>query len=316
MITRPSRVEGTDLSKPVVTIGLCVKNCEKTIKDTIRSIIAQDYPHELIEIIVVDGCSRDRTVRIIKKMLRTSDINTRIFFEDKGLGLARQIVVNNSKGEFIIWVDGDMILTKDFVKKQVEYMEQNPHVGIVKGRYGFTKESSLVAFLENLDFLTAFDEVKDFLLASLGASGSIYRVNTIKQIGGFDENITGAGEDTDVEYRIRAAGWKLCIGPAIFYERRRKTWKALWEEYFWHGKGGFQLYKKNANIIVTWKIFPLTLLFKKFIQVKRAYKMTHYKGVFMLPVHYIFKRIAWFFGFLTEYVKWYLNKITKSKPLP
>ena len=139
-------------------------------------------------------------------------------------------------------------------------MEQNPHVGIAKGRYGFTKESSLVAFLENLDFLTAFDEVKDFLLASLGASGSIYRVNIIKQIGGFDENIKGSCEDIDAVYRLADAGWVIVRDLAPFYSRGKGGWKKYWAHLVWHGYGAHYIKHKNKHIFSLSKKLPLWCL--------------------------------------------------------
>jgi len=47
--------------KPIATIGVCVRNCEATIKEVINSIINQDFPHELMEVIIVDDGSEDRT---------------------------------------------------------------------------------------------------------------------------------------------------------------------------------------------------------------------------------------------------------------
>jgi GT2 family glycosyltransferase len=57
--------------------------------------------------------------------------------------------------------------------------------------------------------------------ASLATSGCIYRVDAIKKIGGFNEKIIGAGEDEDIEKRIRSAGWSLNIVSTIFYEQHR-----------------------------------------------------------------------------------------------
>jgi len=183
----------------------------------VESIVAQDYPHELLEVLVVDGCSSDKTVQIVKEVLSNSDIKGHIFFENKGLGFARQIVVDNAQGKYIVWVDGDMILPKDFVKKQVEFMEKNPKVGIAKGRYNVIKENSLVAFLEDIEFMISTRDEKVITSGSLGTSGCIYRVKAIRQVRGFDQNIKGAGEDTDAEYRVKTAGWKICISSAHFY---------------------------------------------------------------------------------------------------
>ena len=288
--------------KSKVTIGVCTRNCESTILKTVESIVAQDYPHELLEVLVVDGCSSDKTVQIVKEVLSNSDIKGHIFFENKGLGFARQIVVDNAQGKYIVWVDGDMILPKDFVKKQVEFMEKNPKVGIAKGRYNVIKENSLVAFLEDIEFMISTRDEKVITSGSLGTSGCIYRVKAIRQVRGFDQNIKGAGEDTDAEYRVKTAGWKICISSAHFYESRRRNWQELWREYFWLGKGAYQFFRKNKKIIDGYKMFPWVLLVAKIIQTAHAYKFTRKKVVFLLPLHYAFKRIAWFFGFLRAHI--------------
>lgn len=304
----------TRCAESKVTIGICVKNAALTIKEALESVLAQDYSHELIEMIIVDGYSNDKTLEIVKNILKKSDIKVRFFSENVGLGYARQIVVNKASGDFIIWVDGDMILPKDFVRRQVEYMEHNKDVGIAKGRYGIINENNLVADLENIEFVMKFNKEGEATDIPLGASGCIYRTNAIREAGGFDENIKGVGEDMDIEYKIMVKGWKIHVSPAYFYEKRRRTWRELWGEYFWHGKGGFQIYKKNRRIITT-KInkFFLSLMFKKIHQTIQAYKLTYRKRVFILPIHYIFKRIGWILGFLTEYIKWCYRNLVKSE---
>ena len=291
------------LSKPMVTVGVCVKNSALTIRETIESIISQDYPHELMEIIVVDGYSSDGTVDIIKKILLNSDIKTRIFYENKGLGYARQIVVNNSIGDYIIWVDGDMILPRNFITKQVDFMLKNPKVGVAKARYSIAEKENLVSYLENVEFVVAFNNTKNSQFRVLGTSGCIYRSSALKHVRGFDTKIRGVGEDMDIEYRLRRAGWKLCISSASFYEKRRRTWQELWEEYRWHGKGGayiFKKYGKNADLFPRKSLFEI--LFSKLIDSILAYRLLHHKKVFLLPLHYMFKRIAWIYGFLEGYL--------------
>lgn len=129
-----SEGECTYRMKPKVTVGVCVRNCEGFVKEAIESIMAQDYPHELMRLVIVDGCSEDGTMSIVKECLKNANIKTKFFFENKGLGYARQMVVDNAEGEYIIWVDGDMILSRDFVSGLVRFMEQNAKVGIAKGK--------------------------------------------------------------------------------------------------------------------------------------------------------------------------------------
>lgn len=284
-----------------VTIGMCVRNSGATIRNAIDSVLSQDYPRENMELIVVDGCSEDNTLKIINDSLRNTDINIRIFQENEGLGRARQIVVDNARGEYIIWVDADMILSEHFVMKQEEFMSQNPNVGIAKGKYGIYRTGShegLVQTLENTEFLLSTMHNGETTSKALGTSGCIYRVKAIKDIGGFDQSFKGAGEDQDAECRVRAAGWSIHITQTVFYEMRRQTWKALWNEYFWHGYGGSYLFRKNRQTINIYKFLPPVAIFLELLRVPAAYKLTKSKATFLLPFHYVFKRIAWYLGFM------------------
>jgi glycosyltransferase involved in cell wall biosynthesis len=287
---------------PKVTVGVCVRNCESTIKEAIDSIIKQDFPHENLELIVVDGDSKDKTLATIRNELAKTDLSYKILRENIGLGHARQIVVDNSLGKYIVWVDGDMVLRTDFVSKQVEFMEKNRKAGIGKGKYDLHPEGSLVADLENIEFLLSFRQEGITNSKTLATSGCIYRVETVRQVGGFDRNIKGVGEDMDIEYRIRKIGWQLFVTSAVFYETRRKTWRSLWKEYFWHGHGGYDLFKKDRNLIDYYKMFPPVAVLLELSKVSIAYRLLKQKKVFLLPVHYVFKRAAWFLGFTKSYI--------------
>ena len=94
----------------VVTIGVCVKNNAVTIKEAIDSVIDQDF--------------------------KEVDIPTKFFVENKGLGFARQLVVDNARGKYILWLDGDLILSKTYVSQQERFMKENPKVGITAGGIG------------------------------------------------------------------------------------------------------------------------------------------------------------------------------------
>jgi len=117
-------------------------------------------------------------------------------------------------------------------------------------------------------------------------------------VGGFDDHITGVGEDMDAESRIRNAGWLTYMGTtALFYERRRRTWKDLWNESFWYGYGGHDILRKNRSIFALYKMIPPAGLLAGVWYSTIAYRMTRRKLAFLLPVQFVFKTIAWSFGF-------------------
>jgi len=280
---------------PKVTIGMCVRNCEKTIEDAIKSVLNQSYPHHLMELVFVDDASVDKTSLIIQDYTARTDIKAKIFFHKKwrGLGPSRNLVFQNASGKYIIWVDGDMIIEKDFVKKQVEFMENHPEIGIAKGKYGVNLKGKLAGDLQNLEFV-AVNSAGDSV--PLGTGGAIYRIEALKEVGGFNDNMSFACEDVEVECRVKQAGWLLARTNAIFYEKPRGTWKELWREYMWQGKGYAFLTTKRHTFSrrLFWPPILLLVIVSRSIN---AYKLTRRLIAFLLPIQYIFKRAAWIYGF-------------------
>jgi glycosyltransferase involved in cell wall biosynthesis len=284
--------------KPKVTMGVCVRNSATTIREAIESIIVQEYPHEFMEVIFVDDGSEDKTLSVIKEYVSKMDMNVKIFHHQwRGLGPSRNVVVKNASGKYIIWVDGDMILPMDHVQKQVEFMEQNPKVGVGKARYEFLLKESLVAFLENIPFIV-YDSKDGSLDSKLpGTGGAICRVEAILKVGGFDERLKSAGEDQDIAYRIKVAGWDIKRTHAYFYERRVKSWRDIWRKYFWYGYGDYHLYRKNRDIFSLSRMNPLAGFVAGALCSRDAYKLTQSKSVFLLPFHYALKLAGWCYGF-------------------
>jgi glycosyltransferase involved in cell wall biosynthesis len=285
--------------KPVVTIGLCVKNVEAVVGCAVKSIVAQDFPNDLMELIVVDGCSKDSTIKIIEDSLSEAKFQCRIFYENKGLGFARQVAVENAKGDYIVWIDGDIIVPEGYLKKQVEFMDQNPSVGIGRAQYGILQDEPIVAFLENISFVVQSTGLKREIPVEIaGTEASIYRREAINQAGGFDIKITGAAEDLELTQRMLNAGWLSCVTPAVFYEKCRTTWKSIWDEYVWWGYGAHYVYHKDRHLIRLYQMTPVSGFIAGLLRLPQAYQLSRRKSVSLLPYHYAFKRIAWCFGFM------------------
>lgn len=87
------------------TVAICSYNIEKYIERAIKSVLNQDY--ENYEVIVVDDCSQDNTVEIIKKY---ESNKLKFFSTEKNSGTAaasRNISIEKARGEYIIFLDGD-----------------------------------------------------------------------------------------------------------------------------------------------------------------------------------------------------------------
>jgi glycosyltransferase involved in cell wall biosynthesis len=300
--------------KPKVTIGICVRNGAITLHKAIDSVIAQDYPHELMEIIFVDDGSEDDTLQIIHNYvskIKMTGMKVKIFHHEwKGLGYSRNVVVNNAEGKYIIWIDGDMVLSKDYIKKLVGFMEQHSKVGIAKGKQALTPGKNMLATLEA--YSRSAGRMVDYAsdkgrFKALGTGGAIYRRQIFEQVGGFDEELRGYNEDWDLEIRARATGWQLSIVDAYFldYERLGLTWKGLWNKYWIRGYHTHYFLHKNGELIKHYRTFPLAAVLSGLIYALKLYKLTRQKIVFALPLQFFFKMTAWYIGFVRSHLDSY-----------
>jgi glycosyltransferase involved in cell wall biosynthesis len=92
-------------NKPLITIGITCYNAADTIAKALKSAQVQSWPVK--EIIVVDDCSTDGTVKILQGLDQNPHI--RIFFSEKNKGVAasRNRIIKEAKGEFIAFFDDD-----------------------------------------------------------------------------------------------------------------------------------------------------------------------------------------------------------------
>ena len=299
-----------------MTIGLCVKNSERTIRQSIESIAKQSYPLNLIQLIVVDGSSKDKTLPIIKKVTSKTSIQLEIHSDGgKGLGAARQIVVNNAKGRYIIFVDADITIFSDFVRSHVKFMEADPDLGAAFGTPMF-HEGPLVATILSLATSTVGGGV--------GAGASICRSEALRQIGGFDTKIKGAAEDRDLFVRLRLKGWQISVNEtAKYFHEHRGDLYSFWAEQSWFGYGDHYFNHKYRNINNIWRNYPtegsegvsLThALFGGSVDTiwhrlpigefiwglelsSKAFKRTHKKLSFLILPQLILGNIGWWVGF-------------------
>ena len=274
-----------------VTIGLCVKNSEKTIRDSIDSIIGQKYPSELIQLVIVDGCSKDKTMPIIASAIAETGVRVETYSDEgKGLGAARQIVVNNANGKYVIFVDADVIIFDDFVRRHVDFMAENSNVGVAFGKPMF-QEGTLVSTVWSL-----YCYING---GFLGNDATIYRPEAIKEVHGFDLNIKGAGEDVDLIDKIRVKGWLVSTNEkARFFHKSRDTLREFSTERIWFGYGGHYLYHKNRIAQPLWHDLPIGALRYGLKMAFKAYRLTQRKISFLIPLQLIFGNVSWWVGFI------------------
>lgn len=123
----------------LISIVIPVYNAEKYISYTIESVIKQSYSNW--ELILVNDCSPDNSVEVIKKYLskKVRLINMPV---NSGVSKARNEGVKNAKGSYIAFLDADDMWARDKLEKQIEVVKKNNNVGIVYTGSKFVDENN------------------------------------------------------------------------------------------------------------------------------------------------------------------------------
>jgi glycosyltransferase involved in cell wall biosynthesis len=118
--------------KPLVSVVMPAYNVEKYIGEAIESILNQTFKD--FEFIILDDCSKDKTLELINKY---ADMDSRIVVmrNDENLKLARTLNKGfaAAQGKYVARMDADDCSLPERLAKQVDYLEQNPKVGVLGG---------------------------------------------------------------------------------------------------------------------------------------------------------------------------------------
>jgi glycosyltransferase involved in cell wall biosynthesis len=117
-------------------------NSEKFIEQTLKSIIAQTYKNW--ELLIVDDCSTDTSVKIIKKYATNDNrINFFKLKENSGAAIARNKAIEKASGNFIAFLDSDDLWLAEKLEKQLAFMLNNNY-NLTHTSYGLITEKGIL----------------------------------------------------------------------------------------------------------------------------------------------------------------------------
>jgi succinoglycan biosynthesis protein ExoA len=92
---------------PFASVVIPTRNEERTIEACLRSVLAQDYPRERFEVLVVDGDSEDRTREIVERIGASADVPVRLLSNpSRSIPAALNVAIKVARGDFLVRVDG------------------------------------------------------------------------------------------------------------------------------------------------------------------------------------------------------------------
>ena len=226
----------------IVSLCSIAYNEEDNIGYLFKSILEQTYPHDKIELVLVDGISTDKTRELMNAFCmqhKSEFFDVKIKENPKRVQPAGwNVAIENSVGDVIIRVDSHSVLDKEFVSNNVRCIEQGADVCGGK-RTNIMKNGRSALLLAELSMFGS--GVADFRRGTEKkyvntVAQACYKKEVFNNVGRFNEKLLRS-EDNEMHYRIRKAGYKICYDDSIVSEYfTRPTLKGMLRQKFGNGK--------------------------------------------------------------------------------
>src|SRR3989344_6305937 len=260
----------------IVSINIVVLNGEKYIRHCLDSVLAQSYPHELIEINILDNGSTDGTAGFIENWKIKNGIFKITFKKSNfnyGMWGGQEELLKKSLGKYIVILSEDVILEKDFLTNAVQALDADSGLGAIQAKVyqfdiqkletgnchkdlpkGEKLETGVIdtcgfkVFRSRRVINVGTGEVNTGQYGKaceiFGVEGAVpvFRKEALESIRVLEEitdhDLFWYGEDLDVAWRLRLAGWRQCYEPSIIAWHDRGTTKShthgSWLKYISH----------------------------------------------------------------------------------
>ncbi|MBI4689992.1 MAG: glycosyltransferase [Nitrospirae bacterium] len=182
-------------------------NGTSTIGKCLEAAFSSRYDN--FEVIVVDDCSTDNSVEIIKRF------PCKLIQLDKhsGASRTRNVGAHNSTGDILFFIDSDCILQEDALSIAYESIRNRGNT-VIGGTY------ARLAYDDNFfgtfqAIFVNYHETKRREPDYIAAHAMIIESKVFKESGGFPEDFLPIIEDVEFTHRLRRSGYKLIMNPEI-----------------------------------------------------------------------------------------------------
>ena len=192
------------MSNPLLSIVIANYNYGRFLEAAVESVLSQDMCDK-VELIIVDGCSTDNSVEIIKKF--ESKIAWWVSERDKGQSDAFNKGFAHARGKYLTWLNADDIMPDGCLKRIVRELERHPDGEWFTGNlYRFTEDGRVVECAWGPNYLPKWLQSRGQPVAVYGPS-TIFTKELFDRVGGMKlyQNFM---MDTDLWMRFIVAGVK------------------------------------------------------------------------------------------------------------
>ncbi|TAF52181.1 MAG: glycosyltransferase [Oscillatoriales cyanobacterium] len=233
---------------PSVSVVIPAYNGEHDIHETIHCLLAQDYPSDRVEFLIVDNHSRDRTPEVIAGYARDHD-NLVLLREDQiqSSYAARNTGIRHARYDLIAFTDADCLPEPQWLRHLVVAF-RDPEIGLVAGQIeALTPQTLLERFAEHTETLSQKHTLNHSFCPYGQTANLAVRREIFERIGLFRPYLTTGG-DADFCWRaLRETHTRIELAPtAIVRHRHRSTLTELRKQWYRYGVSNRYLHQLHG----------------------------------------------------------------------
>ncbi|MCP4748066.1 MAG: poly-beta-1,6 N-acetyl-D-glucosamine synthase [Desulfobacteraceae bacterium] len=241
---------------PFFSILIPCHNEQDQIQRTIEQLLILNY-HKY-EIIIIDDGSTDSTAQLIKDLCKEHENIRGVYFkENQGKAAALNIGVLVSKGELLLTIDADALVSPDALRWIAPHFVKYPRVGAVTGNPRIINRTSLLGKIQTGEYTTIIGLIKRtqrLIGKVLTVSGVLaaFRKTALHSAGYWDTDMVT--EDIDITWKLEKKFWDVRYEPsATCWVYVPETLKGLWRQRMRWSQGGVEVLKKHKDIWKHWR---------------------------------------------------------------
>jgi len=249
------------VDSPLQSVLIPAHNEEKVIEQTVRHILASDYPN--LEVIVIDDGSIDDTAEVVRRSFASDPRVSLVSIPNSGKAVALNRGLAEAKGEVVVALDADTYFQADSVSKLLRWFV-DPAVGAVAGNAKVGNRINVITRWQALEYVTS-QNLDRRALATLGCitvvPGAIgaWRRESLQKLGGFPTDTLA--EDQDLTISLLRAGYKVLYdSSAVAWTEAPDTVRGLIRQRFRWAFGTLQCLWKHREVMLKPRFGTLGLI--------------------------------------------------------
>jgi succinoglycan biosynthesis protein ExoA len=285
---------------PFISVVVPVRNEIAHVGSVLDQLLAQDYPSDRYEILVVDGGSIDGTIKAVEQYVARFREHVRLLHNPARLSSAgRNVGIRASRGELTLFVDGHCQLeSTKLLAETARTLRRSGADCLCRPQPltapGNTRLQNVIAHAR----ATAFGHGRDSTIYRMDhqgfinptSSGATYRRSVFDRVGTYDERFD-ACEDVEFNYRVFKAGLRAYSSPGLaVYYQPRPTLAGLFKQLARYGRGRFRFMMKHHDVISVSQLVPPAFLAGLVLGSAAAYLWT--------PILYLLLGVLGFYALL------------------